>query len=520
MYDYVIQGGTLVDGTGCPAYQADLAIAGDRIAHIGAVPADEGRQVINARGCWVTPGFIDAHTHMDGWLLKTPLIESKLRQGFSTEVIMSDGISYAPVAPDNVHEWIYYLQGLNALQQEDYTGWTSLADYLTLLDGHNAQNVLTQIPYANVRVLSCGWGTRPPDDYQIREIQSHIQQGMAEGACGLSSGLDYIVQCFASTPELSAACAGLASWSGLYATHVRYKKGVVEGVKEAVRIGREAGVKVHISHLKGYNEAERDALLTYIDREAIHEVDFSFDVYPYVPGSTMLNYLLPLEIFQGGPLLALHALNDPRLRRRADYAARTSMDLAHITIAWVPSKANAGWQGETLQSYVNASSKSVGDALCDFLIEEKLGVLMVQHRGDNSLVEDFIRHPCFVLGTDGIYHPEAHVHPRQYGSTPRMLSTYVQKGILSLPEAVHKMTGKTAARFGLYARGQLTPGQFADVVVIKPDDFYERNSFTEPDVMAQGVEHMWVNGQPVITARTLVKREAGTYPGRALRFKE
>ncbi len=519
MYDYVIQGGTLVDGTGQPTYQADLALTADRIDRIGTVPATDGRHVIDARGKWVTPGFIDVHTHMDGWLLKAPLIESKLRQGFSTEIIMSDGISYAPVVIDNAHEWIYYLQGLNALQQEDYTGWESLADYMALLDGHNAQNVLTQIPYANVRVLACGWSGRPPDDFQMEEIQYRIQEGMEQGACGLSSGLDYIAQCFASTQELIEACSVLKAWGGLYATHVRYKKGTLNGVREAVRIGRESGAKVHISHLKGVDEAERDAILTYIDREAMHEVDFSFDVYPYAPGSTMLNYLMPLEAFQGGPLQALHALSAPRLRRNVDHAARTSMDLAHTTIAWVPSKANAMWQGETLQSYIDASAKSAGDALCDFLIEEKLAVLLVFHRGDAKLVEDFIRHPCFVLGTDGIYHPDAHVHPRQYGSTPRLLDTYVQHDVLSLPEIVHKMTAKTAERFGVRNRGQLAAGKFADVVIIDPDEFRERNSFAEPVVMAQGVDHMWVNGQPVIAYRALVEREAGAYPGRALQFQ-
>ena len=520
MYDVVIQGGTLVDGTGHPVFQADLAIQDDRIAQIGEVAAADGQQVIDARGKWVTPGFIDVHTHMDGWLLKTPLIESKLRQGFSTEVIMSDGISYAPVAVDNAHEWIYYLQGLNALQQEDYTGWESLSDYLALLDGCNAQNVLTQIPYANVRVLACGWSGRPPDDYQIQEIQSRIQRGMEQGACGLSSGLDYIAQCFASTRELIEACAMLKAWGGLYATHVRYKKGTLDGVREAVRIGRESGAKVHISHLKGNDEEERDAILAYIDQEAVHEVDFSFDVYPYLPGSTMLNYLMPLEAFHGGPLPALHALSDPRLRSSVEYAVGTTIDLAHTTIAWVPSKANSRWQGETLQSYVDASSKSPGAALCDFLIEEKLAVLLVFHRGDDKLVEEFIRHPCFVLGTDGIYHPDAHVHPRQFGSTPRLLNTYVQNGVWSLPDAVHAMTGRTAQRFGLRDRGQLTEGQFADVVVIDPAAFHERNSFAEPAVMAVGVDHMWVNGKPVIADRSLVERAAGAYPGRALKFKQ
>ena len=519
MPNTLVKGGLVVDGTGAKPRRDDVRIAGDRIAAVGRLSALPGETVVEAGGHWVAPGFIDVHTHMDGWLVKTPLIESKLRQGFTTEVIMSDGISYAPVSRQNAGEWLYYLKGLNALQQEDYANWETIADYMSLLDGRNAQNALAQIPYANVRVLACGWGRMGPDDYQAREIRDRIAQAMESGACGLSTGLDYVAQCWADTGELVCAAEAIADFGGIYATHVRYKHGTLAGMQEAVRIGKQSGAKVHISHLKGNSEQERDALLEYIDNEAVHEVDFTFDVYPYLPGSTMLNYLMPYEAWRKGPLGVMSALTSRRLRDGVTHAAAASrLELDNAVIAWVPGKANTRWQGATLQAYVEATGKSAGDALCDFLMEENLAVLLVFHRGADELVDEFLQHPCFLLGTDGIWHPGGHVHPRQFGSATRMLDTLIARGVLSVEQAVHSMTGRSAARFGLRDRGRIAEGCFADLLVIDPQRFKERNGFDNPAVLAEGLAHMWVNGHPVISSGSLMDPDEDQLPGRALRY--
>ncbi len=521
MFDTIIKSATIVDGTGAEPFIADLGLIADRIAGVGDLSQSVGGQTVDGHGKWLTPGFIDVHTHMDGWLLKNPLIESKLRQGFTTEVIMSDGISYAPVSKGNAHQWILYLRGLNALEQCDYTGWESISEYMDLLDGRNAQNVLTQIPYANVRVLTQGWTTQPLDDFQQLELNLRIERDMAAGACGLSTGIDYISQCFATTEELRSACEPVAAAGGLYATHVRYKKGTLIGVKEAVELGRQTGVKIHISHLKGNSIAERDQLLAYITDVAMHEVDFTFDVYPYVPGSTMLNYLIPYSVYGQGPVQALHALRSRRIRDAVSFMTESQVDLSHISIAWVPSKVNTHWQGRTLQEFVEASPSSPGDTLCDFLIEENLAVLLVFHRGDDLLVEEFLQHPAFLLGTDGIYQDGGHVHPRQFGSTTRILDTLVSKGVLTLQKAVHAMTGKSATRFGMKDRGTLKEGKFADMVLIEPNAFKEQNSFQQPAILAKGVDHLWVNGTSVIADGKLMDplSESNGYPGRSLKFK-
>ena len=520
MLDLIIRNGTIIDGAKTPRYGADLGIQGDRIVQIGNLTETIAHTTIDATGKMVAPGFVDVHNHSDAWLLKTPHLVSKTMQGFTTEVIMADGISYAPVNPQTVHEWIYYLRGLNALRFEEYSGWESLADYMALLDGANVQNSITHIPYANLRTLACGFGRAAPDDYQMRQILDEMEKGMAAGAVGLSTGMDYIAQCFASTDEIVEACRVMAAQQGLYVSHVRYKQGTLRAIQEAVEIGRRAGVPVHISHFKGTSPQEIDELLTYVDTVAVNEVDFSFDVYPYLPGSTMLNYLLPYEVWEDGPLGVPARLRDPAIRARFAHALQfTPLDETYI--AWVPGKENSVYQGRTLADYVAATRKPAAEALCDLLIEESLAVLLVFHQGDDRLVEPFLQHRCYMMGSDGIYHEDGGIHPRQYGSATRLLGACVRdRKIFSLEEAVYKLSGHPAQRFGLKDRGGLQAGKFADVVVFDAATVTDRAVYTAPHQLSQGIEQALVNGRPIIRDGQPLTDLAHPLPGRALKFKQ
>jgi N-acyl-D-amino-acid deacylase len=521
VYDIVIAGGTVIDGGRAPRRRGDVGIKGDRIAAIGDLAGADAAQVIDAAGRIVAPGFIDVHTHSDGWFLRKRHQVSKTSQGFTSELIMADGISYAPVSRQTAHEWIYYMRGLNALRMEDYTGWETLADYMALLDRRNVQNVITQIPYANVRTLICGWGPAPVDDLQLKLIQLQVEQGMEAGACGLSTGLDYASQCFASTAELAAACAPMADAKAPYVTHMRYKIGTLAALKEAVEIGRRAGVPVHISHLKAASEVDTEAILAYVDQVAVHEVDFSFDVYPYLPGSTLLNYLLPYEIWHDGPLAALPKLRDPAVRAQVERGLGIyASDLDAIRIAWLPGRENGRYAGKSLAEYVDAVGKSAVDALCDLLIEENLAVLLVFFNGDDRFVEPFLAHERYMMGTDGVYHEDSVVHPRQYGSTARLLGSCVRKGLFSLEEAVWKLSGAPAARFGLKDRGRVEEGCYADLVVFDQEAVQDHATFVEPHRRSSGVSEVLVNGVPIIRDSSPVETLQQPLPGRALRFNQ
>ncbi len=521
MYDIVVRGGTIIGGTRAPRRRGDVGIRGDRIAAVGDLSEADAAQVIDAAGRIVAPGFVDVHNHSDGWLLRKQHLVSKTSQGFTTEVIMADGISYAPVSRETMHDWLYYMRGLNALRMEDYTGWETLGDYMSLLDRRNVQNTIAQIPYANVRTLICGWGPAAPDDLQMSLIQMQVEQGMEEGACGLSTGLDYAAQCFAPTSELASACLPMAEAQGLYVTHMRYKTGTLAALKEAVDIGRLAGVPVHISHLKAASEADSEAILAYVDQVAVNEVDFSFDVYPYLPGSTLLNYLLPYEVWHDGPLAALPKLRDPSMRehvRRSLQAQARELDA--ITIAWLPGKENSKYLGKTLAQYVDEVNKSPVDALCDLLIEENLAVLLVFFQGDDRFVEPFLAHDKYMMGTDGVYHEGGVIHPRQYGSAARLLGPCVRKGLFSLEDAVWKLSGAPATRFGLKDRGRVAEGSYADLVVFDPESIQDHATFAEPHQMSSGVSEVLVNGVPIVRDSAPVETPGQPLPGRALRFKQ
>ena len=521
MYDIVIAGGTVIDGNRAPRRRGDVGIKGDRIAAIGDLAGANAAQVIDAAGRIVAPGFVDVHNHSDGWLLRKQHQVSKTSQGFTTELIMADGISYAPVSRQTAHEWLYYMRGLNALRMEDYTGWETLADYMALLDRRNVQNVITQIPYANVRTLICGWDPAPADDLQLKLIQLQVKQGMEEGACGLSTGLDYAAQCFASTAELAAACQPMAGAQSPYVTHMRYKIGTLAALKEAVEIGRRAGVPVHISHLKAASEVDTEAILSYVDQVAVHEVDFSFDVYPYLPGSTLLNYLLPYQIWHDGPLAALPKLRDSAMRAQVGRGLEIyASNLDAISIAWLPGKENSRYLGKTLAQYVDEVGKSPVDALCDLLIEENLAVLLVFFQGDDRFVEPFLAHKCYMMGTDGVYHEDGVIHPRQYGSAARLLGPCVRKGLFSLEDAVWKLSGAPAARFGLKDRGRVEKGGYADLVVFDQEAIQDNATFVEPHRLSGGVSEVFVNGVPIIRDSSPVETLQHPLPGRALRFNQ
>jgi N-acyl-D-amino-acid deacylase len=311
------------------------------------------------------------------------------------------------------------------------------------------------------------------------------------------------------------ACLGMAPAHGVYVTHVRYARGTLEGVREAVEIGRRAGVPVHISHLKGATEAETEAIIDYIDLVAINEVDFSFDVYPYMSSSTMLQYLLPPEVWRDGILAAYGKLGDPVLRdrfqRRLD-----AMNLASIMLAWLPGRRNADFLGSSLADYVTATGRRPADALCDLLLEEGMAVLLVFHQEENGLESAFLEHPCYMMGSDGIYFPDGAIHPRYYGSAARLLGHYVRrKRSLTVEEAVYKLSGNPARRFKLRDRGVLRVGAHADLVVFDPDTVGDRATFDHPYRPAQGVSHVVVNGTVILADRVPV---AGALPGRYLRY--
>ena len=521
MFDLIIRGGEVIDGTKAPASRADIGVRGDRIAAIGDLSAESAARSLDATGKVVAPGFIDVHTHSDGWLLKHRNFWPKTSQGFTTELLMADGISYAPVDSHTWRQWVFYLRSLNGLRLDDYVGWRSIGDYLQLLAGRTSQNMATHVPYANVRTLACGFGRNPPDDYQLRSIRAEIRRGMEQGAVGLSTGLDYMAQCWASTDELVNACIAIAPFDGLYVTHVRYKAGLMPALREAVEIGRRAGVRVHISHLKATSEREADEVLGWIDREARHQVDLSFDIYPYQRGSTMLNYLLPYEAWDDGPQNVLARMGKPELLERfRGGLASMGAGLDKFTIAWTQGRDNREHHGKSLAAYVSEIGRPAEEAIYHLLVEENMAVLLVLDSGEDKLIRPFLRHDLMMMGSDGIYFPDSPVHPRIIGSAPRLLGQCVRDDkLFSLEDAVYKLTNWPAQRFGLKDRGVIREGAFADLVVFDRETVADRATYEQPCEMSVGIEHVILNGQPIVEYGAPIDDSRGELPGRFLKYQ-
>jgi len=519
MHDLILHGGTVIDGTGGNRYAADVGLSGDRITSIGDLSAAEAARRVDVSGRIVAPGFIDVHNHSDGWLLKRPHFLPKTSQGFTTEVLMLDGISYAPVRPDTARQWLFYLRGLNSLRLEEYRGWESIGEFLAEFDRAAAQNVVGQVPYANVRSLVCGFGKQWVDDLQMKMIQTEVHRGMQDGAVGISTGLDYIVQCYTTTDELVEACKVIAEYDGVYTTHVRYKKGILDGIREAVEIGKRSGCRVHISHVKGRDEQTVEALLTLFD-EASREVEFSYECYPYQPGSTMLNYLLPYEAWDDGPLGAMSRLHDPTVRDHFRQALESyPLNLDRMTLAWVPGKENTAFQGQTLDKYVEQVGLPVEEALFSLLIEERLAPLIVFNEGEDREIEPLLQHDRCVIGSDGIYQDGGTVHPRVYGTAPRIIGPCVRdRKLFTLEEAVAKLTAKSADVYGLKDRGRVVEGGLADLVVFDADTVTDRATYEDPHQTADGIDLVVVNGEVILENGQPVDFD-GPMPGRTLRYE-
>ncbi|WP_254506981.1 N-acyl-D-amino-acid deacylase family protein [Anatilimnocola floriformis] len=528
MFDTIIHGGEIIDGTGAPRIRGDVGLLDGRIAAVGELSSVAAAARIDATGRIVAPGFVDVHNHSDGWLLSQTNFWPKTSQGFTTEVLMADGISYAPVDRHTWRQWIFYLRALNGLRLQEYRDWESIGEYCALLDGHTAQNVATHVPYANCRTLHAGFGHRPLDDYQRRNIRREIEMGMEQGGVGLSTGLDYLTQCAATTDELVDACRAIARFDGLYVTHIRYKAGLFVALDEAVEIGKRAGVKVHISHLKGTTPQEVDQVLEFLER-ARREVDLSFDVYPYQRSSTMLNYLLPYEAWREGPLQVVANMGrDELLARFRVGLANLGVSLDKFHIAWTSSGNNSIHHGKLLSDYIAEMNRPAEEALYHLLIEENLAMLLVINAGDDSLVQPLLAHDLYMMGSDGIWFPDSSsvhavknsvVHPRVYGSTGRLLGSCVrEQRLFSLESAVQKLSGVPAARFGLRDRGVIREGAWADLVVFDAVTVADHATYEQPQQICAGIEHVLVNGQVIVKNAAPIEFN-GSAPGKFLRYQ-
>lgn len=491
------------------------------------MPAPADVRTIDGTGLAACPGFIDTHSHSELALLSRPVVIDKVRQGVTTEILGQDGLGVLPVpAAENAQSFLKdSLVPLAGRFDVEWT-WSDLAGYAAAASGAGVPlNVATLVPQGNLR-LSCVGLRRGESSRQARDFMAgQLREAMAQGAVGLSSGLIYVPSLYATPDELIELCRVVAEAGGVFAVHIRNESDrILIALKEVVDIARASGVALHVSHLKVSGQPcwplypKVEELLLAAREEGI---SVSCDVYPYTAGCTALSALLPPWAKEDG--LLLERLSDPRRLQRiwADLAHPSAewenIGLAvgweNILVSGVESERNAWAQGQSIAGLAKAKGVGPGEALTGLLRDEEGKGNIILFQGSEEILERILRLPFSTVCTDGVMGGRK-LHPRVFGSFPRLLGRYVrERKVLSLAEAVWKATGFPAQRFGLQGRGVLKAGNKADLVLFDPETIQDAGTFQEPETPPRGIRLVMVNGVPVI--------DQGRYTGaRSGRFLE
>jgi N-acyl-D-amino-acid deacylase len=509
----VVRGGIVYDGTGAPPIRADVAVDGDRITAVERDLSGIDGGVIDARGLAVAPGFIDVHSHSDLGLLVEPKAHSKIRQGVTTEIIGQDGSSLGP--------W------RDGPPRDDDRPPDVTAFFRRLSSRGSAVNVSSMIGAGTVRGVVVGDGDRPASPGELDRMVALVRDAVRHGACGLSSGLEYVPGGFADLKEL-VALAGALTGSGLpYASHIRNEDDqLLAAVEEALAVGLGAGVPVHVSHLKAQGQRnwwKAEPVLGAMEAAKAGGLDATFDRYPYVAYSTGLGSLFPLWSRDGGKDAFLGRLADPALAPRIEMAVRDkiaklgSWDAVQITSTG--SEELAWTRGKRLGALAAARGVDPFVLLRRIIVEDENRSGMVGFGMSEDNTARILAHPLGMICSDGSALATSgplgtgSPHPRSFGTFPRVLGFYCrEKKVMSLEAAVHKMCGMPASRVRLPGRGRIRAGAFADLVVFDPDTVADRATFERPLAYPVGIRHVMVNGIVVIRD----EKHTGALPGRVV----
>ena len=490
-FDLVIRGGTVYDGTGAPGVRADVAVRGDRVAVVGSV-AERGREELDARGLAVAPGFIDVHSHDDFAVLLEPEMPFKVLQGVTSDVVGNCGSGVVP-----------FDAGLARFRRmhpdANPEPWDGFAGYLARVEqARPSCNVAVLMGHGSLRRGAMGMEPRAPAAGELDRMKAWVREGVSAGAVGLSTGLIYEPGRYAKTDEVIALARELGAGGGLYASHMRNEaEGLLDAVREAIRIGEEAGVPVQISHHKASGRRNwgrvRDSL-RLIEEAQARGLDVTADQYPYTAGSTSL-----AAVIQNGAF------------RSDSPGGLGQLDGGDVLIASAPGRAD--WEGRTIATLASGWDVSAAAAADRVVAEVGDACFVVLFTMSEDDVKTVLAHPSTMIGSDGVP-TGGKPHPRLYGCFARVLGRYVRdERVLDLPTALHRMTGMPAAKFQLRDRGVVRAGAFADLVVFDPARIADVATYGDPRRAPAGMRAVYVNG----TAVARDGQHTGARPGRALR---
>jgi dihydroorotase/N-acyl-D-amino-acid deacylase len=529
-YDLIIRNGHIIDGSGSPWYAADVGIRAGRIAALGSLGNAAATRIIDAHGLVVAPGFIDMLGQSELTLLVDPRAPSKIFQGITTE-ITGEGESVAPLNDTILHEnqstYVHY--GIKP-------DWHDLAEYFARLERQGIGiNFATYVGATSVREMVIGYSARAPSGDELHRMEQLVEQGMRQGAMGLSTALEYPPAPYATTEELIALARVAARFGGIYATHMR-DEGSAEtaALEETLRIGREAQIPIEIFHLKiagKRNFGGIPLLRDRIEKARAQGVDAAADTYAYTAWSNSLAAFTPPWANDGGKEQLLRRLKDPATRSRIRRDMMTPSDKwdnewleiegpQDILICAVNHSELLPFRGKRLSEVAAEWHEDPIDAIFDFLIRDEAATSVAVFGMSGSDVALVLQQPWVSIGTDdSATSPEGvlgldHPHPRAYGTFARILAKYVrEEGKLSLPDAIRKFTALPAQREHLAERGVIKVGMWADLVVFDPGAIRDVATYEDPNRFPEGMSFVLVNGVPVLEQG----RMTGARPGKVLR---
>jgi N-acyl-D-amino-acid deacylase len=489
-YDVIIRNGNIIDGTGAPGRPGDVAIAGDRIETVGSVSGTARREIDAGRSV-VAPGFIDVHTHDDAAVVRDPRVDFKIMQGVTTDVAGNCG---AGVAPANEAFRAFYPAGFAPILGESTLSWTTTAEFFRAVDdARPACNVAAYVPHGVVRYNVVGLSKEPPTADELQRMRDLVDEGMRAGAIGMSTGLVYLPGSNAQTPELIELAKVAARHGGIYTSHIRNEgDGLLAAVAEAITIGEAAGCPVQISHHKAggpnVKGLTKDSL-RFIGEARARGIEVDVDVYPYVASSSSLAAMFRLG---RGPLFE-----------------RVPSIIASVKYE------HERYEGKYIADIARDMGMPVGDAIEKILHDEENSPSVIMFIMDEEDVRRVVADEHAMIGSDGLP-SEGKPHPRLYGTFPRTIEKYVrEEHVITLEDAVRKMTSLPARKHLLKDRGELRPGAFADVVVFDPETIADVATYAEPRQYPAGIEYVLVNGAVAVDAGRQTDARAGRMLRRA-----
>jgi N-acyl-D-amino-acid deacylase len=528
-----VRGASVLDGTGGDPVVADVAVgATGVIVAVGpGIAAPPDADLIEGEGLVLAPGFVDLHSHSDLYTLlredegAAPVGDApKLMQGCTAQVFGQDGISAAPVSDADLDHHKSFLAGLDGSIPPEAWKWRSFAEYVSAVRASSVTRTALLVGHATLRRLVMGDDAREATEAELAAMQAALVEALDEGACGLSSGLVYVPAAYATTHEVAALCEVVASRGLPFFVHVRSESElVVEATDEVIEVASRTGCHLHYSHIKAAGRSnwhKAPVLIERLEAAQAAGVKLSADVHPYVAGSTSAIVLLPPWIQAGGHEAAMRRLGEPAVR------ARVRLQLMEDTTSWdnwwafsdgwsglrVARASRPGIVGRSFAEVIEAGgvgdllSQEAFDLIFDLLVSENLAMSLVSFNNVEENVASFMSQPYTSIGTDAVVDRGGHPHPRLHGTFPRVLGRFVRElGVMSLPEAVRKMTSQAAAVVGLGGRiGEIRPGFPADLVLFDPEVVSDRATFEAPYEHPVGFAGVWVGGRQVLAAGDLL----------------